>query len=390
MLALLLLAAQTTLSVPQPAYAGMPVWLTVKQPPPRDIRYPYQTNPWAFDAVGARVNLEVVRDGQPVPAPEVSGQRELAPVAVVFGLTYGSVAPPDSPRSRLPLHVAFRLDTPGRYTVRYGEDSGWLTFDLLPSTPAQRAAAVQSLLRRIPKASAGQLVGDILPSLLAFDDPRVLPAFLGATYHADDMVQRYADTALITFGLDRVRTEMTAIIKARGPSMPLARHPNLFEGGPEPLLATLRTPWNQAAVQTVLTLRWTGWGKQSTGAARLDAATLAAAPAVINSRPTPEAASALAEALGVIKADAARTFLWQMIDANQARGQALIALTWIANPADLPRLGRSLATLDEPSLAYALDRGYSAAAKPYLEEAARKSPNPFVRAECAKLLNGGK
>jgi hypothetical protein len=77
-----------------------------------------------------------------------------------------------------------------------------------------------------------------------------------------------------------------------------------------------------------------------------------------------------------------------------AHEQALIALTWIGDAQDLPRLaelfiqpgdadkyGRDLA-----SLPYSLVRAYGDATVPYLERAVSESPYAFVRTQSAEEL----
>src|SRR5206468_5942200 len=89
--------------------------------------------------------LELKRDGEMLaPLPGVGGKNG------VSGEIAGSIAPPTAPQNRLPLHLAFAIDRPGRYSVRWtvigmdfgpvtppvgGEfvraESGWLDFDVV-------------------------------------------------------------------------------------------------------------------------------------------------------------------------------------------------------------------------------------------------------------------
>ncbi len=95
------------------ASVHMPVWIEVEQPMGYEIRYPYQVWPWHFggDSIEVRHNGKAL---QPlIPQPSVPGG------IAVGGLIGGSVAPQDSPRSRLPLHLLYRFDQPGTYSVRF-------------------------------------------------------------------------------------------------------------------------------------------------------------------------------------------------------------------------------------------------------------------------------
>jgi hypothetical protein len=120
---------------------------------------------------------------------------------------------------------------------------------------------------------------------------------------------------------------------------------------------------------------------------------LTAAPELI--RRGPEVAQLLAEYLGGIKSDGARELLWQMASRTDiVREQALIALTWIADPRDLPRSGELLLQPGDPdgygrdlaSLPYALAHAYGDRVVPFLERAVTDSPYPFVRTQSAKEL----
>lgn len=103
----------------------------------------------------------------------------------------------------------------------------------------------------------------------------------------------------------------------------------------------------------------------------------------------------MAEYLGSIKSHNARDLLWQVAERPEsAQEQALIALTWIGDAQDLPRLpellikpgdadkyGRNLASL--PSH---LVRAYGDSAIPYSERAVSESPYAFVKTQSAEEL----
>ncbi|MEP6716048.1 MAG: hypothetical protein ABJC09_10775 [Terriglobia bacterium] len=60
----------------------------------------------------------------------------------------------------------------------------------------------------------------------------------------------------------------------------------------------------------------------------------------------------------------------------------MIALTWIGDARDLPRLAESMSL----SLPYALHHAYGDAALPWLRKAARETDKPALRLACAKEL----
>jgi hypothetical protein len=103
----------------------------------------------------------------------------------------------------------------------------------------------------------------------------------------------------------------------------------------------------------------------------------------------------LAEYLGGIKSRTSRDLLWQIaVRQEPAHEQALIALTWIGESQDLPRLAELLIKSgdsdtygrDLASLPHHLLRAYGASAIPYLERALSDSPYPFVKTQSAEEL----
>jgi hypothetical protein len=116
-------------------------------------------------------------------------------------LVVGSIAPPRAPQNRLPLNLAFAIDKPGRYSVRWtvvGErrevgpppsrhdellaQSNWLEFDVKAMKLSEREAWLRRLLTASPTDDAAY-VGDYLPSLLAgAPDGRVARAMIDGTY----------------------------------------------------------------------------------------------------------------------------------------------------------------------------------------------------------------
>lgn len=164
------------LSLAGPAYVHMPVWIEIDRPRPYDISYPYSLNPRNFG--GGR--FEVRRNGiilKPLENPQSNGPM------VFSGLLNGSIAPVGSPHGRLPLHLQYRFDVPGKYEIRFigtrrepdpgrgiqtvqVDESGWTETEILPYSEAEREKWIEERISKMP-ASPGMLVGDAIPELLA-------------------------------------------------------------------------------------------------------------------------------------------------------------------------------------------------------------------------------
>jgi hypothetical protein len=182
------------------AYVHMPVWIEVNEPW-GDIRYPYSIFPLEFG--GSKI--EVLHHGEPQ-----------APVRTATDTSHGGTsAPRDSPPGRLPLHLIYRFDEPGVYSIRFTgrvykypgaieitTESDWSDIVVEPYTNAQRIAWLQSEGAKARTASPGELVGDIIPSLLAQPDEAALAVLLTLVDHPDGMVRWYARVALNFFSED--------------------------------------------------------------------------------------------------------------------------------------------------------------------------------------------
>ena len=399
--------------VDEPAYTGLPVWVHAELSPPEEVRYPYHEDPAAFGPN----RLEVKRHSHLLtPAP-------FKPWFATGGILDGSIAPPTSPVNRLPLHLQYSLDQPGTYSVRWTKvrhlfengqiteivvaRSDWLDFEVRQSTQEQRRSWLKRQLANTPKDS-GRLVGDFLPSLLAAaPDPRVLRVFLEQSYSADQLVRSCVLGSLRFFGQEDTRAQTLALLHNRGPNEALAylvswREPLFHDAKEELVRATLPYLHSREDWQIAATLKMLGfvvhpgnfrWPENSEIPNQSDRAVLAAAPELIGRGP--QVAQLLAEYLGGIKSDGARDYLWQVASRpDSAHEQALIALTWIADPRDLPHLGKLLLRPGDPdsygrdlaSLPHALTHAYGNHAIPYLERAVVESPYPFVRTQSAEEL----
>jgi hypothetical protein len=197
------------------------------------------------------------------------------------------------------------------------------------------------------------------------------------------------DTALVS-------KELTSLIRDKGPTEEMVRmldqREELFEGGHQAFLAAIPGFLNSGsslqqagALQYLVWSQNHDWGKTAEFKNRLSAMVLDAAPAILESSDT-RLYQLLAEALGSIKTDASRELLWLMIETGKSEAQSRIALTWIGDARDLPRLAGLLTGINDSSLPYSLHRAYGDAALPLLRQAARDTTQIGLRMACAREL----
>ena len=213
------------------ARVGFPIWLHADLQGALTVRYPFGGDPRYFGSN----QLELKRDGQtllPLPGYSSGG---------LVGLVAGSIAPPDSPQNRLPLHLGFVIDRPGRYSVRWtvmggGVDPGpppsrheqllaqsdWLDFDVIAPPPTAQQTWLAELLGA-PPTEAGAFVGDYLPSLLAAaPDSRVVQTVMDATYSPVELIASCALGTLRLFPAEVAMPLTLRTLERRGPSGSLA------------------------------------------------------------------------------------------------------------------------------------------------------------------------
>jgi hypothetical protein len=402
------------LSLFGPAYAGMPVWIRLERSHPYDTRYPYSLDPWDFGGG----QFEVKRDG-------VAIEWHLPPrgnSGVVGGLANGSSAPAGSPRSRLPLHLVARLDVPGRYAVRFtgyqirptpagvasveADRSEWFEFDVRPPDAGRRDAWLRDLKRRLPVATAGELAGDLLPSALAAPGDWLIPVLFNLTHWSDTVTQVTEQSRpSIEHGEQIVRGYAAACLRAFEPAAARCHAAEYARrhGPPAPLLHALgnvREWLDESAIRAGLQSQ-EGWaqagaleGVNALQIRSLDRDVIASADRILETNHR-EAVAALARVLALIPTSASRRLLWRMAGSGSlVSGQALLALTWIANAEDLPRLGAELLKHDPADpygygksiLAQQLQQRYGERSDPYLRRAMRESRQLWVRKEAALPL----
>jgi len=221
---------KTTVSVDQPAYAGMPVWLRVELPFENGtIHYPYVLGPAGFGCN----EVEVRRNGESLPLMPGSNWMR-SPMAFNGNIcgSYGLESSPHIVGGCLPLHLLYDFRAPGTYEVRFTRRSvpfgalsqsgfkvrsEWTRFEILPSGPNRRAEWLKSL-REHPPVESGELLTDTLPGLLGIPDESSLEILTGYLHHPDSAVRQYAMNGLCYWPEESVSRRLLALLHTTGPS----------------------------------------------------------------------------------------------------------------------------------------------------------------------------
>jgi hypothetical protein len=163
------------LSQEKPAYVHMPVWIRVDPPPPFAVSYPCWNGPW----MPPGYRFEVSRSGElmaPIeqpPFPAIQGTADPCK-----SMTSGS---------SLPLHLLYRFDESGTYSIRLTAAkegqvlyrSGWTDIVVGPSSEERRDAWLRSL-QSGAETNSWSIVSETIPSLLASPDEKTLAVLLTA------------------------------------------------------------------------------------------------------------------------------------------------------------------------------------------------------------------
>jgi hypothetical protein len=217
------------ISVDQPAFLGEPIWVSERT---RPTPYSYS---W-----GECSRLELLYQGKPVSPwpvkPVVTGGGFVGSRDIVKELASGcfhTALYNPSPGKRLPLHIWFQIQQPGRYALRWNYEwpeldkngkpvtkqvsSTWITFTVQPPSAANRDKWLRQLLAH-PAGSSVDLLGDYIPSLVAAaPDERALHA-IAARLSSFDQLAGMAAEALELFPEDRVRAAIFDLIQKQGPT----------------------------------------------------------------------------------------------------------------------------------------------------------------------------
>jgi hypothetical protein len=393
-------ATTPTLSLAQPAYVHMPVWIEVRVPYPRQlaIRYPFDTWPGEFGGH----QLDVRQNGVILPRiPNTTRQFGIG------GGVYGkSLGLPSEPKhtGRVPLHLLYRFDEAGTYEVRYTnyrwepggsreviDQTKWTNIEILPFSESQRQAWLEQQQQSAPTDPV-ELLSDFLPSILAYPDKHVLSMLEKYFYHSSDLVRWYVLYSLY-YQDERTRADFVReLIHDHGPTEEIAFflswQRRVLQSQAEELVNVL-IPYLQSSsplvaggtVHSLVFLKsHYDWTARPNIPSRIEKAVGEAVEQLLHFRDR-QVLQPLALFLGEWKADRSRELLWRLVDDGTVRGQALICLTWIADPRDLSRLAKEGGAM----LADHLDGAYGSAAVPYLRERL-KSPDVRFQVEAAKQL----
>lgn len=204
-----------TIRIDAPARLGFPIWIHADLQGWLTARYPYAEDP---RYLGSN-QLELKRDGTLLAPERGAGMGGQGP----GGLTVGSMAPSSSPQNRLPLHLAFAIKDPGKYSVRWrvvGEtmdrahtpillaQSEWVDFQVLATRVTDRELWLASTLRfEPPRTDRGVYVGNYLPSLLAaVPDRRVARVLIDATYAETARDSSLGMNVIVSYALGGLRS----------------------------------------------------------------------------------------------------------------------------------------------------------------------------------------
>ena len=399
----------TTVSLDEPAYAGMPVWLKVQTRRRLGaISYPSPHGPAGFGCH----QVEVRRNGKLLPL--LPGSNWMKYQADFSGLgPCGSYAFPAGNRKegRLPLHLLYRFDVPGIYEVRYTMvsdfpgiappkvpvQSDWTPIEVLPSTANQRREFLDAMSRRTTNLNqttdAAEIVTDILPSILGFPDDASFDLVVRYLYHPFPAVRRYAIDGLSYWPEDSTSAKLLALLHTKGPSEELVRfllqQPEFGKAHQAEIVAASLPYLKSDSAVTIdgalTAVQWPPATRDSTILnALLNAAESIAARADVQNRGN------LLQMLAWSKQDQAHALLRKLAD--EGYNVAAEPLVSFGDPEDLPRLGALLASPERSSrdqlgyLPMPMYKQFGKAAVPYFEAALRASPGPYTAQALALQL----
>jgi hypothetical protein len=395
------------ISLPDPAYIGMPMWMKVESPSGYRIHYPSSTTPNDFYCN----QVEVKRDGH-LLQPRIG-----FPAGGRTGAACGWLGVAETADSKLPIHLQYPLAEPGTYMVRFtrheyrpargmqiAEQSDWVPLHVQAAPSGVSETWLMNELSMVRSNSPGRLLGEVLPSLLASRDLRVLRIMIDTTYDGNPVVGEYAANSLRLFNPERARAQLLPILRRRGPNdalgwlfssdadliVPIAaevvtaslaylrsREPSTVEGAVH-MLSTLRDPHFRLPSDTV---------------ARIGEALEDDVDFIVSQR-NEKAAWWIANFLGQTRPPAGRELLWKLAGAGLSAEQSLSCITWFHDPADLPRLAHIAEQYDRSdphgykhsSFIGELGTEYGTVARPYLRDILASSKQIWVRTAAAKAL----
>jgi hypothetical protein len=382
----------TTVSLDQPAYTGMPVWLKV-QSVFGSIQYPQ-----VLGAAGFGCNeVQVRRDGKMLPL--LPGSDWMKYGISFAGFICGAYAP-GGRRDRLPLHLLYRFEQPGTYEVRFAQldrppgvirpvteqtHSEWTPIEVSPSQASQRSEWLEALRRRAP-ADPGELLTDVLPGLLGIPDDASLEILTGYLYHRDASVRRYAMNGLSYWPEESTSQRLLALLHTRGPSdeliVFLLRQPAFRAAHATEILKT-SIPFLQSGSPVLMGGAIEAMRQLPDGISAVLEAALRSADHVLQ-KGNAQNAIDLLQAMSATKDERVHALVRNFVERGHDVG--LIMLASFRSARDLPLLGSLLADAADPNLPGLLYESYGKAAIPYLESALKASPDRFTARNIAGAL----
>jgi hypothetical protein len=176
------------LNVAKPWYLGMPQWIDVAVPSPYQFVYPCGTAVWGFHGRNMEIptgiddyTMEVRLAGVPLAPAQPPGKEPSAALSSMGCMNgFGSAV------ARFPLHLAYRLESAGVYSIRLTGthdskvvvQSAWTDIEVQPFSRSVRDAWLAQMAERIKSAPVAELITDIVPSLLASPDDGALRVLL--------------------------------------------------------------------------------------------------------------------------------------------------------------------------------------------------------------------
>jgi hypothetical protein len=341
------------------AYVDMPVWVEIELPDRfrHSLRYPVTAYPADFGGhdFEVRRNGVLLRPNRPRQSFPITIARIGGTGSIGWGSLLGLPHEPPNPR-RLPLHLAYRFDTPGLYEVRYlGYDfrypreknvlarSAWTQIRVRPFSAARRQAWLDSL-QSAPPADQVEWLSDYLPSVLAVPDAAALPFLKSALYHQDNLVRTYGLNALALFDDALLAGWIPATIEANGPTPELAYvlswRRTLFQTrgidiarAVLPFVKSTSPLLTAGALQTLYFMKPAyDWSSDPDLPALMDRTVAAEADRLIETH-SATILQPLALYLGTWKSEISRTLLRRLIAEGTVREQAEICLRWIGEGA---------------------------------------------------------
>jgi len=401
----------TRISLPEPAYVGMPMWMQVESATNQVVRYPSSTTPNDFYCN----DVEVKRDGQLIPP--LKG----FPPGGRTGPACGSLAIEGIAEGRLPIHLQYPLHEPGDYLVRFtrhdyrggiAEQSAWTPLHVRSAKPETIQSWLVSELES-STAPPAKLLEDVFPSLLASRDDRVLRLMIQNTYRTctgkewwwcpEFAVASYAAESLRLFNNEARKRELLRVIGKHGPSDAIAYALNPSDdssiarqivAATLPRLTVGSSAQVAAALHTLQILRDPHFGLPADTLARISNQIQASVDFVVAQK-NQQAAQWISQSLSTMGSGKALQSLWKLVDARLATEQALICITWLRDPADLPRLAAIVKQKDpsdppgydsHAAVVSAMRTGYGERARPYLREILASSRETWVLTSAAQAL----